>query len=77
MNKLRRIEISKVIDSLKDIVESIEMIAESEQWSFDNLPEGLQCSERGETMEQNAEDLENIRDTIEQATDDLAEIIKR
>lgn len=58
-------EITGVIDSLDMSMTDVEMAADDEQWSFDNLPEGLQSSERGEQLEENASDLQDVVSDID------------
>lgn len=72
MNKQRRAEIKDIIETLESAKEDLEMVAEDERYSFDNLPEGLQCSERGEAMEENADNLEEASSNI----DDIIELLE-
>lgn len=72
MNKQRRAEIKDIIETLESAKEDIEMVAEDERYSFENLPEGLQCSERGEVMEENADNLEEASSNI----DDIIELLE-
>lgn len=72
MNKQRRAEIKDIIETLESAKEDLEMVAEDERYSFDNLPEGLQCSERGEVMEENADNLEEASSNI----DDIIELLE-
>ena len=69
MNKNRR----KVIAEVKDILEyassNLEVIRDEEKESFDNLPEGIQESERGEKMSECIECLEAAIDNISDAID--------
>lgn len=51
MNKIRRKELEGIVAALEDIRESIDFILYDEQEAYDNLPESLQESERGEAME--------------------------
>ena len=52
MNKIRRKRIENTIEKLERIMAEFEHIRDDEQNCFDNLPESLQYSERGETMEE-------------------------
>ena len=56
MNKERRQKISKIIERLEDIAAELEALADEERDAFDNLPEAIQYSERGEAMEAAADD---------------------
>lgn len=52
-------------------------MAEQERESFDNLPEGLQASERGEAMEENADDLEYADTDFETLLEGLRAVAER
>lgn len=87
MNKIRRKELARIIEKLEaldalraEIQEEIESVMDEEQEAFDNMPEGLQESERGEQMQEYIDamqyamdDLENF--DIESIMDQLQEII--
>jgi len=70
-------EITGVIDSLDMSMTDVEMAADDEQWSFDNLPEGLQSSERGEQLEENASDLQDVVSDIDILKDVLTGACER
>ncbi|AUX82703.1 hypothetical protein PBI_KNOX_54 [Microbacterium phage Knox] len=74
MNNQRRKEIQEVINKLADldalrneIKEEIERIRDEEQEYYDNMPEGLQQSDRGYKAEEAASQL----DDAAQQLDDL------
>ena len=50
MNKQRRKEIEKIANELQELMERLQDLAEQEQEAYDNLPENLQESERGEAI---------------------------
>ncbi|MDH4602309.1 hypothetical protein [Pseudomonas syringae] len=52
---------------MQDLRERIEQLQEEEQEGFDNLPEGLQQGERGQAMEQAAEQMGTALDSIDEA----------
>lgn len=54
MNKFRRTKISSIVNKLEEIKVIIDEVSDEEQTSFDNLPEGIQISERGSMIEENA-----------------------
>ena len=76
MNNPRRKELRKALELLEEALSIIEVAWEEEQDSFDNLPEGIQESERGEIIEENASRLEEIADSIGGQIDELVEIIE-
>lgn len=73
MNKVRRKEISRAIEEIEKAKEILEAVIEEEQESFDNLPESLQASKRGERMEEIISILDDYLEILD--TDDLQEII--
>ena len=59
MNNARRKELQKVIDSLDNVITY-------EQDAYDNMPEGIQESERGEAMETGLDSLNEAKDLLEE-----------
>lgn len=74
MNAMRRKQLAKAIQMIYDAQEIIEMVKEEEQDSYDNLPEGIQDSERGETMYENIDTLGEISDNLIDYTTTLEEM---
>ena len=75
MNKSKREEIKKIIDVLALVNRNLENIKFSEEASFDNLPENLQGSIKGETFEENIDILESAIDNLTEAITDLEELL--
>lgn len=75
MNKQRRKSLTEAYDKLAEVVESIEFLRDEEQESFDNLPEGIQESERGEQMQEYIDSMENALTSLEEAIDYLDEVL--
>ena len=73
MNKNRRNAISDIYDKLTDIQSDLECIRDEEQEAFDNLPESIQYSERGEKMEEYISSLEEALDNVGYAVESLDE----
>ena len=73
MNKTRRKAIAEVRDILESANSNLEVIRDEEQESFDNLPEGIQVSERGEKMSECIEYLEEAIENLGEAIDNLDE----
>lgn len=65
MNKERRDRLSDVITSLEEAKDLLEDVKNDEQDAFDNLPVGLQCSERGSKMEDYIELMEDAGGQID------------
>ena len=51
MNKNRRDRLAKLSDQISDIMEKLEELRDEELEAFENLPESLNSSGRGETMQ--------------------------
>ncbi len=56
------------IDELKC---ELEEVREEEQDAYDNLPESIQYSEKGETMESNIDEMDNAISSLEDAISSL------
>ena len=70
MNKTRRKILEGIIEVLQEQKTAIESVCEEEQEAYDNLPDGIQDSERGQTLSDNVSDLE-------QASSDLDDLIEQ
>ena len=80
MNNNRRKEISRIIEEiesavstakekLEELQSSIESVRDEESGCYENLPEGIMYSERGEAMEQAVDNLDNAASSIEELID--------
>lgn len=67
MNNTRRKLLQSIINTLNDCSSDLESAKDEEQEAFDNLPEGLQVSVRGEAMESAISEMENAISNIEDA----------
>lgn len=77
MNKTRRSALSNAIELLYKAKEVVENVSEEEQEAYDNLPEGIQCSERGDVMYENIDELSEASDNIDEIIDALHDIIDK
>lgn len=77
MNAIRRKWLEKIISQLEDLQQEVQEMAEQERECFENLPDSLQESERGETMEENADDLDNTDYDFDSLLDTLREVVDR
>lgn len=75
MNAQGRKEIAKYIATLEEIKDKLESMQEDEQDKFDNMPEGLQESERGEAMQEAIDAIETACGSLDDAIDTLQEIV--
>ena len=77
MNKQRRAQLQKVVNMIADARELLEEIRDDEQEAFDNLPIGIQESERGEQMDSYVYLMGEIIDSLDDhecnLTDDIIE----
>lgn len=71
MNNNDRKKIQEWIDTLDQIREDVETMQNGEQDKLDNMPEGLQESERGEKMQEGIDNLESAIDSLRDAIDYL------
>lgn len=83
MNKLRRKRIAVAIDNLEritnyDLIESIKSEIEDILWeeedAYDNMPENLQYSVRGEESSEAIDNLQEAVDLLEEAIDIFNEL---
>lgn len=66
MNKARRKMIDEALEKLGELHTMIETIRDEEQEAYDNMPEGLQESERGEAMYDAIDALESAMDSCDE-----------
>lgn len=71
MNNTRRKAIQSIMDKLEELMEEIEAIKDEEQEAYDNLPESLQNSERGEAMDSAVYNLEDAAENVQLVIDAL------
>ena len=76
MNARRRKEIAKAIALIEDAIAILDSVAEEEREAYDNLPESLQYSERGERMEECAEAIEYVSSELTDQIDSLNDAIE-
>lgn len=73
MNDDRRKRIDEAMEHIAAARELLDTVIAEEQEAFDNLPEGLQNSERGQKMEETAGSLYSIHSDLEDMEDLLGE----
>ena len=59
MNNLRRKQIKEALSLIEEAYDLLTMAKDEEEMAFDNLPESLQYSERGDIMQDNITNLDN------------------
>ena len=73
MNNTRRKAIKAIMDKLQDLMDDIEAIKDEEQEAYDNLPESIQNSERGEAMDSAIYNLDDAAESVQLVLDALEE----
>ncbi len=74
MNNQRRKRLSKINDQLETLKEQLQLdIIDAEQEAYDNMPESLQYSEKGDRMEEIISTLMDAVSNIEEAIDSITE----
>ena len=73
MNRIRRKELSKALELLEQAKDIIEACRDEEQEAYDNLPEGIQSSDRGEMMDGYIYEMEDAMESIEGAIDTITD----
>lgn len=68
MNKQRRRRIADLTNELDILLDTLTDIRDEEQEAFDNMPEGLQDSERGQ-------DIQDAIGTLDSSVDELGSIV--
>lgn len=74
MNYNRRSRLATISFKIMQLRDELDAIAEEEQESFDNLPEGIQDSEKGQKMEENVSQILDVAANLEgiaEALDDV------
>jgi len=74
MNKQRRERVEEAIIMLETLKQTVEEIRDEEETTYDNLPESIQESDRGEEMQEYVESLEDACDYLDEALDSLNNI---
>lgn len=66
MNNQRRKEIAEIQNELADLLARVETLRDEEQDAYDNMPEGLQQSDRGTASEQAASNLDQAAYSLQE-----------
>ena len=75
MNKERRKSIERIVDKLNEIQADLTCVRNDEEEAYDNLPEGFQSSERGDSMQEAIDAMDDADGSLQNAIDCLTEII--
>ena len=75
MNKDRRKSIEQIVDKINEIKADLTCVRNDEEEAYDNLPAGIQSSERGDSMQEAIEAMDDADGALQEAVDFLEEII--
>jgi hypothetical protein len=74
MNKERRTKLKDFVKIIEQAKNCIQDILSEEEFAYDSLSEGLQCTSRGEQMESNIDEMEGIIDNIDNIIEQVENI---
>ena len=74
MNKQRRTKLTEISNKIEKIKSELYDVLIEEEIAFDNMPENLQCSMRGEDSEEAIEYMENAIANLSEAISELSNI---
>lgn len=74
MNKERKARIKNIIKEIEQVKEKLQEVLNEEESVFDNMPENLQCSMRGEESEESIDYMNEAIDVLDNAIEQLEEI---
>ena len=69
MNKTRRKILEGIIEVLQEQKTAIESVCEEEQEAYDNLPENIQETDKGETMQGCIDMMQEVVDACDETSD--------
>lgn len=76
MNKERRKAVAIVITRIEEARDRLLEILDDEQAAFDNLPESIQYSEKGEAMEEAVDQMDEAYGNLDDAIELLREMVE-
>lgn len=77
MNKQRRKSLEDIIERLESAKADIEDVRDEETEAYDNMPDSLRESERGEAISENCDELDSACEGLEGIIEILQECIER
>jgi len=69
MNKARRKALGELSEKIDEIRSDLQMLMDSEQEAFDNLPESLQNGEKGDAMQSAIDQMSEADEALQTAID--------
>ncbi len=77
MNNERRKELTEVNAIIHQQEEQLRAIEQAEREAFENMPENMQEGERGQKMEENADEMDSVASELEELRNRIDEIINQ
>ena len=74
MNEGRRKRLGDAVKAISEAQSIVDQVKDDEQEAFDNLPENIQSGDKGTTMEQTIETLEEISSNLGDAISELENV---
>lgn len=71
MNKTRRKQLEKIAAQIEVLENQISDLRDQEQEAFDNLPESIQCGEKGDTMTEAIDEFDSVISELSDLRDRL------
>ena len=75
MNQERRNTLEQISETIGELIAQAEELLEQETEAYDNLPESIQNSDRGESMQTAINALESMQSSLEEAADCIDDIL--
>ena len=76
MNKQRRATLNQISELISNVYEDLESCKDQEEEYRDNMPENLQGSERYEKADNAVNMLEEALESLQQAMDNIEEVVE-
>lgn len=74
MNDNRRRRLRSLLEVLEPALETLEVIRDDEEMAYDALSSSLQCSERGERLLENCDELNDAVSSLDDAIESIKNI---
>ena len=74
MNAQRRKQLNKIRESLDCLIVELDQVKDDEEEAYENMPESLQESERGQLMYENVDKLEDIVNELQNQLGELEDV---
>lgn len=75
MNKMNRKQLSDLISRIETIREELDEIKDGEEEKFDNMPENLQDSEKGEALSEIIDFLDSASESLNESVESIQSAI--